>query len=572
MIEYTCPFCETVKSVETLEELSFCICGRNAWERKDYFHHKKFISKKLAEALLKKYHLLTPDILKVTYLYDAEKGYYKEAKKRLRQDITRELSHDYTINRDTETLAFIENETFIDGIDEPEPTKINLANGVYDLNKDEVTEHNPSNFFLSALPVAYDKEATCQTINAFLREITDNERDALALEEFAGYCLYRDYPKHRSFLLVGEGANGKSTFLNLLSELLGNENIANVTLQELLTRPFIRAKIHGKLANIFADLPSKALTGEGSGIFKALTGNDMISAERKFVQGTIEFRNYAKFAFSCNQIPRTNDDTDAFWRRWTLIRFQKQFKGKNCDPYLLDKLKKELPGFLIVAINGLNRLKNNNWEFSNERKEQETRVEYLKNSDSLKFFIETRVELTNNADDIITKDVFYAAYGEYVKNEKLGSPEPKNEVSKRIFELLPTVQTTRPRTTDGTRSMAWLGIKLTDFCPTQNLPHSAVFEKSGGLSDFDEKNQNQEVLDDTLDHPDQTAKTVDFGQGGQGGQGIFLFKRAETKIEKEKEVGFNPDHPDHPDQSKVSNIRADRQWGISPLHSAFSLK
>jgi len=517
-IEYKCPHCEETTRVENPEQLKSCKCSRFEWQRTDYFHGKKFVPKKLADELLTDYHVVTPANIPTPYYYDATVGYYKRAEHHLQQQIARRLKHDYTRNRDAETIAYTKATTYTHNHDEPEPNLINLANGTYNLQDDALLKHNPTNFFLNGLPVAHDDKADCPRVRAFLREITNTEADALALEEFAGYCLYRAMPKHRAFLLIGEGANGKSTYLNLLQKLLGNENHASVPLQDLITRPFLRARLYGKLANIFADLPSKALSGAGTGIFKALTGADSVDAEIKWVQDPINFTNYAKLIFSCNQIPRTSDDTDAFWRRWTLIRFPKQFKGDECDKELAAKLEAELPGFLNLALNGLKRLQNNKWEFSNERDEAATRIEYLKNSDSLKYFVETQIEITNSRDDFIEKDAFYSAYCDYVHQEKLGAPEAKNTVSKRLFELVPNVQTGRIKV-EGERKTAWFGV---------------VFR---GGNDFDVGGKEEEKpLAQYYNGVEPLEKT---GKGGKGGT-VIPYLTCERKRKSKEEEGKTP--------------------------------
>ena len=538
-IEYRCPHCEETVNVEKPEDLRYCKCNRFEWLRTDYFHGKKFVPKKLADELLTEYHIITPANMPLPYYYDEKAGHYKRAKHHLEQQISIRLKHDDSTNRAKETIAHIKNITYTHNHDEPQPTLINLANGTYDLEDDTLLEHTPANFFLNGIPVNYDENADCPRTKQFLREITATEDDALALEEFMGYCLYRAMPKHRAFLLVGEGANGKSTYLNLLQKLIGKENYSSVSLQDLINRPFLRARLYGKLANIFADLPNTALTSGGTGIFKALTGADSMDAEIKFVQDPVNFENHAKLIFSCNQIPKSEDDSFAFWRRWTIIRFPKIFKDDQRDTELPGKLEAELPGVLNLALNGLKRLRNNKWEFSNERDESETRTEYLKNSDSFKYFVETHVEVTYDPEDYVPKDEFYSAYCAYVLKEKLGFPEAKNTVSKRLYELLPGIQQERKRLVDG-RVNVWVGIKVKE----EN-------EKVGGLA---EKTDDYEKFDcSTIATVEEGVSAYHYGieswpkwtDGHTISDTSFNWKKNKNNI---KNRGKNPDM-----RSKLSN-------------------
>ena len=106
----------------------------------------------------------------------------------------------------------------------------------------------------------------------------------------------------KSFVLVGAPKAGKSTILSVVQDiLLGTENASNISWQNLSER-FKSAELFGKLANIFADLPSKNI--EDGDMFKVLTGDDMISAERKN-KDSFSFKPYARLVFSCNEVPST---------------------------------------------------------------------------------------------------------------------------------------------------------------------------------------------------------------------------------------------------------------------------
>ena len=177
--------------------------------------------------------------------------------------------------------------------------------------------------FLKKIPIKYNPNADCPKIKEFINQIM-REEDVVVLQELAGYCLWKDYPIQKAFALVGEGSNGKSTFLRLLTKLLGKENVSSISLQDLVNNRFAVANLYGKLANIFADLPPEILKDTAK--FKMLTGGDIITAEKKF-KNPFKFYNYAKLIFSCNRLPVTYDDTTAFFRRWVIINFPNTFDG-----------------------------------------------------------------------------------------------------------------------------------------------------------------------------------------------------------------------------------------------------
>jgi Predicted ATPase len=116
----------------------------------------------------------------------------------------------------------------------------------------------------------------------------------ILLFEIIGYTLYPKYTFNKAVMLVGEGNNGKSTYIRLIKEILGQENTVSISLQTLCENIFAFSQLYRKLANLFADLPSSPI--RYTGIFKLATGEDTITADRKF-KDPITFENYAKLIF-----------------------------------------------------------------------------------------------------------------------------------------------------------------------------------------------------------------------------------------------------------------------------------
>jgi putative DNA primase/helicase len=148
----------------------------------------------------------------------------------------------------------------------------------------------------------------------------------LTLLEIVGYTtIASKYPLHKAFMLLGRGSNGKSTYLRMLKDILGRGNVTSIPIQALadLDYRFLWAGLIGKLANIFADLPRIPLSY--TGVFKVLTGEDCIDIDRKGREPVRCYTNYAKLVFSANELPRTSDLTQAFFRRWVIIDFPHTF-------------------------------------------------------------------------------------------------------------------------------------------------------------------------------------------------------------------------------------------------------
>ena len=248
---------------------------------------------------------------------------------------------------------------------EPPTRFINCRNGLLDWQTGELHPHTPEVRSTNQLPIAWQPQATCPTILRFLAETIP--RDALDLvDELLGYACYAGNPFRKAAMLLGPGGNGKSVLLGLFWGLLGTENVAAVSLQALGEDRFAGADLFGMLANICGDLDARAI--ERTDLFKQLTGNDVIRAQRKF-RDSFNFFCYALPLFSANEAPRTADQTDAWFNRWIILPMTQRFvdatddrtptaepTAKRADTALAATLAGELDGLLVRAVTGLQRL------------------------------------------------------------------------------------------------------------------------------------------------------------------------------------------------------------------------
>ena len=229
---------------------------------------------------------------------------------------------------------------------------VNVRNGLLDVTSDDLHPHSPD--FLSCVQIgaAFDPTAACPTIERFIKEVFPSDVVDLAYE-LAGHLMIPDTSPQRAVMLVGAGANGKTTYARTLETFLGGAvNVSAITLQALDSNRFAAAGLFGKLANIATDLDAEAL--KSSAMFKAVASGDPITAERKY-GAPFTFAPFARLLFSANEPPPTHDTSFAFFRRWIIIPFDQTFTGKAADPHLLEKLTTpaELSGLLNFALEGL---------------------------------------------------------------------------------------------------------------------------------------------------------------------------------------------------------------------------
>jgi P4 family phage/plasmid primase-like protien len=180
-----------------------------------------------------------------------------------------------------------------------------------------------------------------------------------------GLYLYRDNPFEVITLLFGYGSNGKSVFTDTVTALHGTRNVSNVPLSLMIKNQFALSDLEGKDVNIDAELSSATIYD--TAILKKLTGRQPMRIERK-KQHAYDTKLHTKLWFSANKIPQTADNSDAYYRRMSVISFPHKFEGQIADPDLSKKLttEEELSGIFNVLMIALRRILHNRGIYLNE--------------------------------------------------------------------------------------------------------------------------------------------------------------------------------------------------------------
>ena len=272
------------------------------------------------------------------------------------------------------------------------PYIINVHNGLYNVLEDTLAVHTPDYCSTVQLAVDHDEKADCPLFRKFLAESMGGDMEQVALiQEMLGYFLIPVNSAQKCFVIVGVASAGKSVLLRVLNDvLLGRRNVSNVSWQSLNER-FKTAELFGKLANIFADLPTKNI--DDNGIFKALVGEDYLTVEKKN-RDPFSFQSTARLLFSCNSIPKNyGDKSEGFYRRLIIIRFSRPVPKERRDPDLLEKFRAEADGIFQFALEGLRRLMNNRYVFSETQANADELQKYREESDSVLSFVRESCEL-----------------------------------------------------------------------------------------------------------------------------------------------------------------------------------
>jgi len=247
----------------------------------------------------------------------------------------------------------------------PKPI-INVKNGELWLDENgnvELRDHSYDSYLTYCLNVEYEPDAKCTEydkalLNTFknVRGGTEPKEMASLWNEIMGYIIQpnRDIPAY--FILYGNGCNGKTSLVEVMTNLVGKNSIHAGRIDKLESgNLFMIGSLAGKL--LFLDDDVNANTKLPDGILKKISERKIMTGEHKF-KDHFDFVCVAVPVLLCNQYPNTSDLTHGMLRRAYVLPFDRRFTEKDIDPTLFPSIKKnELPGVLNRALEGLKRLR-----------------------------------------------------------------------------------------------------------------------------------------------------------------------------------------------------------------------
>ena len=339
-----------------------------------------------------------------------------------------------------------------------------VLNGILNLRTRKLERFDPKYKFFNKLPVNYDPLIKPDKVLQFFDDIFQDKNDMLVVQELFGYLLYREYKFEKAWMFLGKGRNGKGKLISLMERFLGVNNVCNVSLQTLETDKWAGARLFNKMANLSADLSKTGL--KDTGLFKSLTGRDMLTADRKFLQ-PVNFRNYAKMIYATNELPYTYDETDGFWDRWIIIDFVYKFVDdpvteaqKKIDREILERIStdQEMTGLLNWALDGLDRLFTTK-RFSNSTSTEQIKTKWKRMSSSFSAFIMDEVVKDYTAGQYVTKQTLNSAYTKYCEQHEL-IPETQTIRKLKLTRMGAYEQIKK---LNNITERVWAGIRLKNF-------------------------------------------------------------------------------------------------------------
>jgi putative DNA primase/helicase len=291
---------------------------------------------------------------------------------------------------------------------------ISCQNGTLNLKTGELMPHDRKHLITRMAPVNYDPDAECPRFMAFMDEIMAGDKEVIRfLQRAAGYSLTGDISEQCFFILCGSGANGKSTFLEVIRKMLGEyagqTDINTFVIKRHQGIPNDLAALKGKRFVTTTEVDESKKLSEA--VIKQATGGEPLSS--RFLYGEyFQYEPTFKIFLGTNYMPEITGTDDGIWRRIHKIPFSVTIPEEKMDRHIKDRLFEELDGIFAWAVRGcLECVKNGlnpptQVRFSTE--------DYRKEQDNIQNFIDDCCA-TGDAFEISKKDL-YQEYAVWAKN------------------------------------------------------------------------------------------------------------------------------------------------------------
>lgn len=219
-----------------------------------------------------------------------------------------------------------------------------MKNGVLDLEHSEMRPHSPDFMFNWMVPHNYDPEAECPVTERFITNLAGGDPSTeWVLWAFLAAVLHGRSDLQRYLEFVGMAGTGKSTFITLCKELVGDENVHSTDMRTLHNSQFETANIYGKRLTVISDADKY---GGDVGVFKSLTGEDIVRREEKNKQAQKSFVYRGMVIVAANNPIQFSDTSTAMARRRVPVHIDKKLDKASVDFRLQQKLRDELPGLI----------------------------------------------------------------------------------------------------------------------------------------------------------------------------------------------------------------------------------
>lgn len=398
---------------------------------------------------------------------------------------TEKLIPNCTSHHSNEVINKIKRQTYAELNDfDTDPNLVTIENGILNLETLELKPHTPDHLSRVLLPVEYVQPKYGIKDETIFEDVKENLKDTLfwkylknsftvngkfkednfnTVLEITASPIIKRHVDEKAFMFLGGGENGKSVLLAYIQSYIGKNNVSHIALQDIAEDKFMRANLVGMSANIFPDLEQNELRHTGK--VKAITSNEGIEVQKKHQQGFTLYP-FCKMLFSCNRFPKVFDQSQGFFRRWIIVKWERDFEN---DPDRIEYLKEKLEAnqeeknlvfsCLVRIANKLNKV----GKFTHSKDWAIIQKEWIENADPIDDFA---VNYIIDSDHNKTKRDTYHFY-KNIMLSKGETPKGIGQFSKAFAEYHDEDRVE----IDGKTQRAWLNI---DFKVPKQITLSSV--------------------------------------------------------------------------------------------------
>ena len=344
-----------------------------------------------------------------------------------------------TVMTRIESMTLIEYERTMNDQDE----SMTVKNGKFCLDTLKLSPHNRSDYSTQLID-AYVTENDIQLMSTesvmdlnpeerfprfwnYLLETFDGYVEPLKTIQYAqeilGYCLVSHCKAQKAFFLVGGGEDGKSVLCEIMTHVVGEDNVTAIPFEALGAR-FDRSALKDKLANISGDSNKvRYRDNKGTGTFKSIVAGERIMVEFKGVD-IIPMKPKATMVMALNHMPESSDASHGWQRRINIMPFHNRVPMNKIDRELTEKIiKEEGHTLFLFAMQGLQRLKKRGWAFDPCQDSLDATAKYLRGNDPFSRFVKDHVIIQKEAGEnlsILVDDLFMK-YNEWLDDQDMVS-------------------------------------------------------------------------------------------------------------------------------------------------------
>ena len=442
---------------------------------------------KAADILCREHDFVTIRESGEMYHYNPDMGYYvRKGETYIRELLNQHIAGQVNPSRTRKVETIVRDRNFVDKANDfaPPEGKVNVRNGVLDLETRELEDHSPEYYFTAALGVDYDPDATGGLWVEQVERAIDDPGERKKLEEFIGYCLEQwHHDREKNMFFVGPPASGKSTIQEAIQTLFGGSpTVSNLTPQQIADTKFDAARLYEASLNTVNDINASKI--EDTGTLKRIWSGERTTLQNKF-KDAFEAEPKAKHLFTANWLPRIVGQDESIYRRMLIIEFMNSIDDADLDRSVKQEMRSERVRQVLLnrALDARDRLREQD-EFTNDRSREETRKKWDSWRDSHKRFLYTQFEVTGDSDQTVGKGAYYQAFKEFVGRTGYAM-KSKQSITKSL-QWVPEVQVNE----DSYGGLEWreqdaaesdTAEDSDDLDPTATQTVARIVENEGGI-------------------------------------------------------------------------------------------